>query len=86
MLKQRVRTALIMFFVFVGMVFFASERVWFAGIGLLTLIPFIEFGAMIGLAPLPAEYFAWLALTIVLYMALVTVLKKLYVRHYGELL
>ena len=58
----------------------------FAGIGLLTLIPFVEFGATIGLAPLPAEYFAWLALTIVLYMALVTVLKKLYVRHYGELL
>ncbi len=35
MLKQRVITALIMFFVFVGMVFFAPERVWFAGIGLL---------------------------------------------------
>lgn len=35
MLKERVITALIMFFVFVGMVFFASERVWFAGIGLL---------------------------------------------------
>ena len=35
MLKQRVITALIMFFVFVGMVFFAPERVWFAGIALL---------------------------------------------------
>ena len=35
MLKERVITALIMFIVFVGMVFFASERMWFAGVALL---------------------------------------------------
>ena len=58
----------------------------FAGITVLTLIPFTGFGAAIGLAPLPAVYFAWLALTIVLYMALATLLKNLYVRRYGELL
>ena len=58
----------------------------FAGIGLLTIIPFTAFGNEIGLAPLPAEYFTWLALTIILYMALVTLLKKIYVKRYGELL
>lgn len=58
----------------------------FTGIALLTIIPFTGFGTMLGLAPLPAEYFAWLALTIVLYMGLATLLKKLYIRRYGELL
>lgn len=56
------------------------------GITLLTIIPFTGFGAMIGLAPLPGEYFWWLAGMIILYMALATCLKKAYVRHYGELL
>ena len=57
-----------------------------AGIGLLTIIPFTRFGAMLELAPLPAVYFSWLALTIILYMGLATLLKKLYVKRYGELL
>ncbi|MPM28192.1 Magnesium-transporting ATPase, P-type 1 [bioreactor metagenome] len=58
----------------------------FTGIAVLTVIPFTPFGAAIGLAALPAVYFAWLALTIVCYMALATLLKKIYVRRYGELL
>ncbi|HZJ58129.1 MAG TPA: magnesium-translocating P-type ATPase [Clostridia bacterium] len=58
----------------------------FAGIVLLTIIPFTSFGASVGLAPLPAIYFLYLALTIFLYMALVTVVKGLYVRRFGELL
>jgi len=58
----------------------------FAGIAVLTAIPFTPFGEAIGLASLPMEYFAWLALTIVLYVALVTVFKKIFVRRYGELL
>ena len=57
-----------------------------AGIALLTYIPFTGFGASIGLTPLPGEYFWWLAGTILLYMALATIMKKAYVRHYGELL
>ncbi len=57
-----------------------------AGIGLVTAIPFTALGKMIELAPLPAEYFAWLALTIALYMGLATLMKKLYIRRYGELL
>lgn len=58
----------------------------FAGIAVLTAIPFTGFGAMIGLSPLPLVYFGWLALTILLYMVLATVVKNLYVKRYGELL
>ena len=58
----------------------------FAGITALTVIPFTGFGPSIGLASLPPVYFAWLALTIVLYMALVTLFKRIFVRQYGELL
>ncbi|MCL1893986.1 MAG: magnesium-translocating P-type ATPase [Holophagaceae bacterium] len=58
----------------------------FAGIGLLTYIPFTSLGTKLGLAPLPSSYFPWLFLTVFLYMVLVTVFKKLFVRLYGELL
>jgi len=58
----------------------------FTGIAVLTIIPFTALGASIGLAALPPVYFAWLALTILLYMVLVTIFKKLFVRRYGELL
>jgi len=58
----------------------------FTGIAVLTFIPFTPFGAMIGLYPLPGEYFIWLVGTIFLYMLLATCLKKAYVRHYGDLL
>jgi len=58
----------------------------FAGIALLTSIPLTKFGEMLGFTTLPLEYFGWLALTIILYMALVTIMKKLYIRRYEELL
>lgn len=58
----------------------------FTGIAALTLIPFTAFGKSIGLAPLPLVYFPWLALTIVLYMVLVTVFKRIFIERYGELL
>jgi Mg2+-importing ATPase len=58
----------------------------FTGIAVLTVIPFTSFGWSIGLAALPFSFFPWLALTIVLYMALVTVFKKIFVKRYGELL
>ena len=58
----------------------------FTGIALLTAIPFTTFGQSIGLAPLPASFFSWLLLTVFLYMALVTVFKKIFIRRYGELL
>ena len=57
-----------------------------AGITLLTVIPFTGFGSSIGFASLPLVYFPWLLLTVVLYMALVTLFKWIYVRRYGSLL
>lgn len=58
----------------------------FSGIAALTVIPFTPFGASIGLAALPPVYFAWLGLTILLYMLLATAAKNMFVRRYGELL
>lgn len=58
----------------------------FMGIAVLTAIPFLPFGTKIGFAPLPAVYFLWLCAIIICYMALTTVVKKLYIKKYGELL
>lgn len=58
----------------------------FMGIAIATMIPFTPIGTAIGLAALPPVYFSWLAVTIVCYMLLTTVLKGVYVRKYGELL
>ena len=58
----------------------------FTGIAVLTVIPFTGFGRMLGFVALPAAYFAYLIPCILLYMVLATVLKKAYVRHYGDLL
>lgn len=65
---------------------FSVATLSFAGIAALTLIPFTPLGAAIDLAPVPAEFFAWLSLTVFLYMLLVTVVKKAYINRYGELL
>jgi len=56
------------------------------GIAALTIIPFTPLGTVIGLYALPPIYFSWLFLTIVLYMALATVFKKIFIKKYGELL
>jgi Mg2+-importing ATPase len=56
------------------------------GIVVVTVIPFTPFGTALGLAKLPTITFAWLALTIACYMVLATIIKRLYVKHYGELL
>ena len=58
----------------------------FAGIAALTAIPFTAIGKTIGLAALPLSFFPWLLLTICLYMVLVTIFKKIYIRKYGQLL
>ena len=58
----------------------------FCGIALLTSIPFTPLGAAIGLHPLPPVYFAFLAAVVLSYMTLATVVKKRYVRRWGELL
>lgn len=58
----------------------------FSGIVCLTLIPFSPFGTSIGLTPLPMVFFLWLLLTVVFYMLLVTLFKKIFIKRYGELL
>ena len=56
------------------------------GILFLSLIPYTQLGEMIGLTVLPALYWPFLIMTIIFYMILVTFLKKVYVKRYGELL
>lgn len=58
----------------------------FAGIIALTVIPFTFIGSSIGLHALPQIYFAYLAAIVISYMIFATIIKKLYVKKYGELL
>ncbi len=51
-----------------------------------TLIPYTTVGTALGMYRMPPVYFVWLIGTILCYMILATLLKKLYVRKYGELL
>lgn len=51
-----------------------------------TIIPYTPLGVKLGMYPMPAIYFGWLVAIIVCYMVLVTILKKVYVKKYGELL
>jgi len=51
-----------------------------------TILPYTPVGSALGMLHLPPVYFGWLILTIFLYMLLVTILKKVYIRKYGELL
>lgn len=56
------------------------------GIVIATIIPYTALGKTIGLFPLPAIYFVYLALTIIAYMLLIGIFKKIYIKKYGELL
>ncbi|WP_430603788.1 magnesium-translocating P-type ATPase [Enterococcus sp. DIV0724b] len=56
------------------------------GIAVGTILPFTSFGQNLGLAELPLHYFAWLGLTIFAYLFLVMIVKKFYVKRFGELL
>lgn len=58
----------------------------FTGIMVLTAIPFTPLGTILGFVALPLSYFAYLVPCILLYMVLATIMKKAYVKHYGELL
>lgn len=48
------------------------------------LVPFTGIGAKIGMVPLPALYFAWLALTLLCYCGLTQLMKRIYIRRYGR--
>jgi Mg2+-importing ATPase len=50
------------------------------------VLPFTAFGENLGLAPLPSNYWGFLAITIVAYLVLVMFVKKIYVKRFGELL
>lgn len=56
------------------------------GIFIGTVIPYTTFGIALEMVAMPAIYFACLLVIIILYMALVTVLKKKFINRYGELL
>ena len=56
------------------------------GIAVGTILPFTFIGVALDMVPLPGMYFPFLIVTVLLYMALVTMLKKIFVRRYGELL
>ena len=58
----------------------------FAGICIVTAIPYTFLGSALELTALPSVYFIWLAVIVLGYMALATVMKKIYIRRYGELL
>ena len=58
----------------------------FAGIAVATVLPYTGFGRMLGFVALPSTYFIFLGICIFLYMVLTTIVKKLYIRKYGELL
>lgn len=47
-------------------------------------IPFSPLGAMVGLVPLPWEYFPWLVGTLVCYCLVAQGMKTLYIRRFGQ--
>jgi Mg2+-importing ATPase len=56
------------------------------GIATGTIIPYTGFAKHLAMASLPLYYFAYLGGIILLYMLLATVMKKVFVWKYGELL
>ncbi|TGY41888.1 magnesium-translocating P-type ATPase [Clostridium sartagoforme] len=56
------------------------------GIFIGTVIPYTTFGNALEMVAMPAIYFVCLVVIIILYMALVTLLKKKFINRYGELL
>ena len=51
-----------------------------------TLIPFTSIGKALQMSPMPQIYFLGLFIIVLSYMILATLVKKIYVRKYGELL
>ncbi|GLQ98525.1 magnesium-translocating P-type ATPase [Dyella mobilis] len=48
------------------------------------IIPYTDVGTKIGMVHLPAEYFGWLAATVVAYCALTQLVKLFYIRRFGH--
>ena len=51
-----------------------------------TIIPYTTFGSTLEMVAIPLIYFVCLIIIIILYMSLVTILKKKFINRYGELL
>ena len=47
-------------------------------------VPFSPLGAMVGLQPLPWEYFPWLVGTLLCYCVTAQTMKTLYIRRFGQ--
>ncbi|MFI8415807.1 magnesium-translocating P-type ATPase [Serratia sp. NPDC078593] len=47
-------------------------------------LPFSPVGAWVGLQPLPWEYFPWLAATLISYCVVAQMMKRFYIRRFGE--
>lgn len=56
------------------------------GVAAGTVIPYTPLGAAIDMMPLPFEYYPFLIATVMLYMVILTAVKKLFIRKFGELL
>lgn len=65
---------------------FAMFTITTLGIVVGSILPFTGFGAELGLIPLPGTYWTWLVVTILAYLTLVTMVKKFYIKKFGELL
>lgn len=58
------------------------------GVGVLigSIAPYTELGTALGLAPLPGSFWWILVFTVIAYLILVQIVKRVYVKRYGELL
>ena len=65
---------------------FAMFTITTLGIVVGSILPITGFGAELGLMPLPGTYWTWLVVTILAYLTLVTMVKKFYIKKFGELL
>ena len=56
------------------------------GIIIGSVAPYTELGTALGLAPLPGSFWWILAVTVIAYLVLVQIIKKVYIKRHGELL
>ena len=57
-----------------------------AAMALGLLLPLTPLGRVMDMVPVPPEYYLWLPLVVLCYMLLTALVKKVYIRRYGELL
>lgn len=65
---------------------FIVTTITLLGIAVGTVIPATSLGESLGFMPLPTIFYFWLVATVVAYLLLVTMMKRLYIKRFGELL